>query len=148
MNKLLLIGFILLVVVFGGWWVAGKRGANMDVAESKVLSISIDNGVVKLNVEGKVSMVDLVIKSEQGLPVLFESNGQVFNSEMINKLNEDGSAHVVLGVMKATSELPEGEIVVGTVKEPSGDEFVVGKVTISGEEEPREIEVWSKETQE
>jgi hypothetical protein len=148
MNKLLLIGFILLVVVFGGWWVAGKRGANMDVVESKVLPIFIDNGVVKLNVKGRVSMVDLVIKSEQGLPVLFESNGQVFNSEMINKLNEDGSAHVVLGVMKATSELPEGEIVVGTIKEPAGDEFVVGKVTISGEEEPSEIEVWSKETQE
>ena len=133
------IGLLLAVVGLAFWF---KWGINMGkklAPETAVKSTVVINGselVVKMR-QNKLSLVDLKVMGISGLVL----NRDIFNSELLNKMGDDGSWHIVAGVMKSTSELPEGDIVVGSITRVNGKEVeVVGKVTIpaDGDGLPRE----------
>lgn len=148
MNKVIIIG--LLVLLVGG--VVSVRylgkGASAPSQEiRKANGVVIKEGVVSIDVKGKLSMVDLKIKLVGGKMGGFESNKEIFNSELLNRIEEDGSIHVVLGVLKPTTDLPDGQVIVGKMIDTTGGQLEVeGKVTIpsEGTGEPKEIEVYSE----
>ncbi len=144
MNKVIIVGLIVLLIggVFGAKYLGGNKSA--DESGRKASGVIIKDNEVIIDVGGKLSMVDLKIKIVGGKMGGFESNKKLFNSELLNKIEEDGSVHVVLGILKPTSELPSGEIVVGKMMDMIGGQLEVnGKVTIpsEGDVAPKEIEV-------
>lgn len=146
MKKLILTGVLLVVVLGGGWWLIGGKDNNDKAMVEKKLMVSIDSrGKLILNLPSKVSMVDLSINGQEDKKLVFKANKQIFNSELINKVDEDGRLRLVLGVMKPTSELPEGETIVGWLENYSGGGYVEGAVTALGDEGPMEINVSSME---
>lgn len=148
MNKVIIVG--LLVLLVGGVVSVRYLGKSSGVPKQelrKASGIVIKEGVVSIDVKGKLSMVDLKIKLVGGKMGGFESNKEIFNSELLNRIEEDGSIHVVLGVLKPTAELPEGQVVVGKMIDTTGGQLEVeGKVTVpsEGTGEPKEIEVHSE----
>ena len=112
---------------------------------AKATGVLVDDKTVSVDVGGKFSMVDLKIKVNGGKMGGFEVNKNVFNSEMFNRIEEDGRLHVVVGVLKPSAELPSGKVEVGKMVDMVGGTLEVeGKVTTPAEGEgsaPKEIVV-------
>lgn len=146
MNKAI-IAALLLVLVGGVVGAKYLRGSNKtETPTRKSFGVSINDKEVFVDVNGKFSMVDLKIKLVGGKMGGFESNKELFNSELLNRIEEDGSVHVVLGILKPTAELPSGKVSVGKMIDTTGGEMEVeGKVTVpsEGSESPKEVEVYS-----
>lgn len=146
MNKAI-IGALILVLIGGVVAVKLSDKGNKDAAPTrKAYGLVIKDKEVLVDVKGKLSMVDLKIKLVGGKMGGFESNKELFNSELLNRIEEDGSVHVVLGILKPTEELPSGEVSVGKMIDTLGGELEVeGKVTVpaEGDQPPKEIEVYS-----
>lgn len=146
MNKAIIVALLIVLVsgVVGIKYLGGNK--NTETVTRKASGVVIKDKEVLIDVKGKLSMVDLRIKLIGGKMGGFESNKEVFNSELLNRIEEDGSVHVVLGILKPTSELPTGEISIGNMIDTAGGELEVeGKVTVpsEGNEPPKEIEVYS-----
>jgi hypothetical protein len=140
MNKVL-IGLILIAVIGGGWWFMKKpmvptnNTISQESAIVKTSPLRIENGVVWLSMGVRpLSMVDLSISSLDGDAGTFTVNKEVFNSELLNQVEENGVLHLVLGIMKSTSELPKGDIMIGTLTGSTGQINITGKITLPGEE--------------
>jgi len=146
MNKAIIVALLLVLVggVVGMRLAGGNKTADASVRKASGLKIK-DNEVL-VDVKEKFSMVDLKIKLNGGKMGGFESNKELFNSELLNRIEEDGSIHVVLGILKPTAELPTGQVSIGKMVDTIGGQLeVVGKVTVpsEGTEPPKEIEVYS-----
>jgi hypothetical protein len=146
MNKVIIA--TLLLVLIGG--VVGMKlsggSKKTEAPVRKAYGVKIKDGEILIDVKGKFSMVDLKIKLTGGKMGGFESNKELFNSELLNRIEEDGSVHVVLGILKPTAELPSGEVSVGKMTDTVGGQLEVGgKVTVpsDGNDAPKEIEVYS-----
>jgi hypothetical protein len=147
MNKWIIVG---VVVLLGGVVVATKlvkRPEPMRVVETasqRTESIQFKNGEVWVDVgKSKLSMVDIKLKASEEMGA-FRANKDIFNSELLNKAENDGSWHVVLGVMKSTAELPSGQVLVGKLVDyKTGEVQIDGKLTIpaEGKEMPKEVSV-------
>ncbi|MBI2465279.1 hypothetical protein HYV64_03990 [Candidatus Shapirobacteria bacterium] len=151
MTKLIVI--VLVVIVLGGGVIARymirpeevEMNQVNELVESGAMAV-VEGSELRINVAKKISMVDITVKLSEGVIGGFETNKEVFNSELLNSVGEDGSLHLVLGIMKATNELPDGDILVGKLvnsDEPNGQIEVSGKVTVSsdGDSPPSEVEV-------
>ena len=147
MNKAIIAALLLVLVggVVGAKYLGGSN--KTETPTRKAFGVSIKDMEVFVDVNSKLSMVDLKIKLIGGKLGGFESNKELFNSELLNRIEEDGSVHVVLGILKPTAELPSGKVSVGKMIDTTGGELEVeGKVTVpsEGSESPKEVEVYSE----
>lgn len=146
MNKTII---WLMLLVTGGVVGMGfySYSSKKEVAPTKAKAngVMVDDKTISVDVGGKFSMVDLKIKVNGGKLGGFEVNKEVFNSELFNRIEEDGRLHVVVGVLKPSAELPSGKVEVGKMVDMIGGTMEVeGKVTVPSDGEgssPKEIEV-------
>lgn len=146
MNKTII--WLLLVLLFGGVVGMGFYKSALKVGGKsgvKATGVLVDDKTISVDVGSKFSMVDLKIKVVNGKMGGFEVNKNVFNSEMFNRIEEDGRLHVVVGVLKPSAELPSGKVEIGKMVDMVGGTLEVeGKVTTPAEGEgsaPKEIMV-------
>lgn len=158
MKKIIFLIVIVLIVVAGGWWYVNSKSKpemKLKLQQSgitTVKSLVIENSAEGLMVDvgsRKLSMVDIKFKFSGGTAKGFKANGAVFNSEMLNKTDGKGGWQIVLGVMKSTSELPTGKVLLGKFDLPDGVGLTVvdGRVTVAavGNGKPEELKVKSVE---
>lgn len=143
------LGLILILLVIGGiglwmWRENFSRKETLVVMSEEFraneMLVRVSDGKLWLGAGvRKVSMVNLKLSGVTA----FKANKDVFNSEMLNKVDGDGKLNIVLGIMKSTADLPSGKILVGQINDGEEVPMVEGRVTVAGEGDigPYEMEV-------
>jgi hypothetical protein len=123
-NILIIVGLVLVFVLAVIFLIRGKNGVGGSSKNGIRLQV-VGKQIHLLAGDRKVSMLNLTLLGVKSLKI----NKDVFNSELMNKNDGEGNLLVLLGVMKSTSELPSGDIVVGDIDSSGNVGLVKGIVT-------------------
>jgi len=125
MNKISWLALLMSTVTLAACSPIGMKTANRNAKGSEV----------SIKVEKPISVISFKIKAQDSVKMTgFEVNEKVFNTELQN-VGDGLEREISLAVMKSSSEMPSGEIVVGTVLHEGKGEVEVAEVSLveSGE---------------